>query len=75
MLNVNDMNIYQRTGLQVRRIRMEKGISQSKLASELSMIGRSHLVNIERGKSSFSLDSLEEIAKVLGVKLRDFFPG
>lgn len=69
------MNVYQRTGMQIRRVRMEKGLSQASLSGSLALCGRSHLVNIENGKATFSLDTLEEIANALGVELRDFFPG
>ena len=66
------MGLKQELGRQVRRHRERTGLSQVDLAEAIGrsvqMVGR-----IERGKSAPSLDTLEEIARVLETPVRDFF--
>ncbi len=57
---------------EIIRIRKEKGISIVKLSVD-SGVSRSHLFYIESKKSSPSLDTLDRIAKSLGVEMKDFF--
>ena len=66
------MGLQQELGRQVRLHRERSGLSQVDLAEA---IGRSvqMLGRIERGKSAPSLDTLEEIARVLQTPVRDFF--
>jgi len=69
------MGLQQDLGRQVRLHRERNGLSQVDLAEA---IGRSvqMLGRIERGRSAPSLDTLEEIARVLQTPVRDFFePG
>ena len=69
------MGLQQDLGRQVRLHRERSGLSQVDLAEA---IGRSvqMLGRIERGRSAPSLDTLEEIARVLQTPVRDFFePG
>ena len=66
------MGLQQDLGRQVRLHRERNGLSQVDLAEA---IGRSvqMLGRIERGRSAPSLDTLEEIARVLQTPVRDFF--
>jgi transcriptional regulator with XRE-family HTH domain len=66
------MGLQQELGRQVRLHRERSGLSQVDLAEA---IGRSvqMLGRIERGRSAPSLDTLEEIARVLQTPVRDLF--
>ena len=66
------MGLQQELGRQVRLHRERGGLSQVDLAEA---IGRSvqMLGRIERGKSAPSLDTLEEIARVLQTPVQAFF--
>lgn len=61
-----------RVGLRIKAIRKEKFGSQAKLAEA---IGRSleAVSSIERGKSLPNFETLERLAKVLDVPMREFF--
>jgi transcriptional regulator with XRE-family HTH domain len=54
----------------VRRLRRERGLSQSALA-ELSGISRRMIVAIERDEANLSLSSLDRLAAALGVSLAE----
>lgn len=57
-------------GLQVRRYRKKKGISQEELAS-LSELHRTYIGAIERGERNVSLNNVEKIANSLDVDVID----
>lgn len=59
----------------VKEIRIEKGISQAKLA-HLIDLSVGFIGNVENPKhiAKWNLNHLEKIAKVLGVSMREFFP-
>lgn len=57
-------------GLQVRRYRKKKGISQEELAS-LSELHRTYIGAIERGERNVSLNNVEKIASSLDVDVID----
>ena len=65
-------NIKQEFGDRVRKLRLEKGLSQEKLAFE-SKMHRTYLGSIERGERNPSLKNIEAIANALGVTLSDLF--
>ena len=52
----------------VRRARMQLGISQEKLA-ELSGLHRTFVSSVERGERNISVDNMERVASALRVKL------
>ncbi len=66
------MNLKRQIGLNIRRLRLARGISQQIVAfdAELSL---PHVSNIELGKANPSVTALARIAKVLGVQITDFF--
>lgn len=66
------MNICEKFGYNVRRIRVDKQISQEKLA-ELSDLHRTYISAVERGVRSISLKNIERIASALGVTEQDLF--
>jgi len=59
----------------VKEIRVEKGISQAKLA-HLIDLSVGFVGNVENPKhiAKWNLNHLERIASVLGVSMREFFP-
>ena len=59
-------------GLQVRRYRKKKGISQEELAS-ISELHRTYIGAIERGERNVSLNNVEKIARSLDVAVIDLF--
>ena len=66
------MNIRRQIGLNLRRLRLERGVSQQKIALDVDM-SLSYLSNIERGKANPSVDLLGRIADSLGVPPVEFF--
>ncbi|TAL88581.1 MAG: XRE family transcriptional regulator [Rhodanobacter sp.] len=50
----------------IRRRRKTKGLSQEKLG-ELAELHRTYVSQLERCKTNISIDSLERIARILGV--------
>jgi transcriptional regulator with XRE-family HTH domain len=56
----------------VRRIRVNRGVSQEKLAYEAG-IDRSYMASLERQSKNPTIDLLDRIAETLGVHLSEFF--
>ena len=59
-------------GARIKELRRAKGFSQDQLSERVN-IDPKHLSRIELGKSFSSLETLEGIAKVLEVDLKDLF--
>lgn len=55
-------------GQSVRRLRIEAGLSQEKLAHR-ARVSRNFQGSVERGESSLSLEAAERLARALGVRL------
>jgi len=66
--------LFENIGGKIKEIRLKKGISQEKLAFELST-ARNYIGCIERGEKRPSVIMLYKIAKSLGVKLSGLFEG
>ena len=60
------MNILKRFGQKVRKIRLQQGLSQEKLA-ELSGIHRTYISSLELGKRNVSLVNIYALAKALQI--------
>lgn len=60
-------------GLNIRKIRQKRGLSQEKLAG-LADVHRAYIGQIERGEKNIGLINLEKIAKALDVRPRDLLP-
>lgn len=63
-------SIGERIGLNIRRIREERGLSQEKLAA-LADLHRAYVGQIERGEKNIGLKNLEKIAIALQVGAKD----
>ena len=61
------MNIKEQFGAKLKRLRLEKGLSQEKLALK-SGIDRTYLPGIEKGERNVSIEVLERLAKALDLK-------
>jgi transcriptional regulator with XRE-family HTH domain len=59
-------------GEKVRRLRKERGMTQSELASRIGII-QSDLCRMEKGEYRVSLDTLFRILEVFGIAIGDFF--
>lgn len=57
-------------GLNIRRVRKERGLSQEALADEVGL-AVTYVGQIERGQRNPTLDVIERFAKALGVKPLD----
>ncbi len=62
--------INERVGLNIRKIREERWLSQEKLAG-LADLHRAYVGQIERGEKNIGLKNLEKIAKALNVSIKD----
>ena len=58
---------------ELTRIRQERGLSQQGLA-DASGVNKATINQIERGRRSPNLDTLEKLANALAVEMADFFP-
>ena len=67
---MNDIN--KDVGLNIRKIREDKGLSQEKLAA-LADLHRTYIGQIERGEKNIGLKNLEKIAKALHVNIKELF--
>lgn len=65
-------NILVRYGKVVRRLRLEKNISQEELAEPCGL-HRTYISDIELGKRNVSLENIERIAASLAISLSAMF--
>ena len=63
-------DINKEVGLNIRKIREDKELSQEKLAA-LADLHRTYIGQIERGEKNIGLRNLEKIAKALSVNIKD----
>lgn len=63
-------NISEKLGANIRRIREGKELSQSDLCKKLK-VDRAYVSNLEGGKSNPTLQTLERLAKALGVSISE----
>ncbi|HIS87938.1 TPA: helix-turn-helix transcriptional regulator [Candidatus Avigastranaerophilus faecigallinarum] len=64
--------IRNKIGRNIKSLRIEKGLSQEKLAEYVN-ISREHLSCLERGKYSINIETLYNIAKFFEVDIKYFF--
>ena len=67
------VHVQVRFGTRLRSIRLERGISQEKLA-ELADLHRTYVSSIERGERNVSLVNIERLAVALGVSMAELMP-
>ena len=66
------MNIKEKTGFKLKKLREEKKISIEYLAN-ISNVDRSYLSDIEKGKRNVSIEIIEKILIALETNFKDFF--
>ena len=62
--------INKKVGLNIRKLREERGLSQEQLA-HIADLHRAYMGQIERGEKNIGLKNLEKIAKALKVEIKD----
>jgi transcriptional regulator with XRE-family HTH domain len=65
--------VYARFGRQLRRVRKERRMTQAELA-DLVELGRTSIVNIEKGQQRVHLHTVYALAGALGVGAPDLLP-
>lgn len=66
------MDVRERVGWNVRRLRVEKGMSQDHLAYAAE-IERAYVGHLERGKRNATIGTIEKVARVLGHDVSELF--
>lgn len=72
MASTESERIQKRFGARVRELRLERGMSQEKLALEAGL-DRTYIVSVESGRRNVSLVNIVRIAKALGVPTQELF--
>jgi transcriptional regulator with XRE-family HTH domain len=62
-----------RFGTNLRKIRLDKGISQEELAN-LAGLHRTYISSVERGERNVTLETIEKLAKAFGVSTSKLMP-
>jgi len=65
-------DIKKKFGFNVRKYRLEKGLSQEKLG-EISGLHRTYISAVERAKRSISLNNIQKIADSLEIEVYKLF--
>lgn len=65
----NDLRLANR----IRRLRKQKELTQAELAEKVH-VSTTHIGLVETGKRKFGLKTLQKVANVLGVKVKDLIP-
>jgi transcriptional regulator with XRE-family HTH domain len=66
------MDIKKKFGETVKRLRLEKGLSQEALALEAE-IDRTYIPSIEKGERNVSITIIEKLSKALKVSISSMF--
>lgn len=72
MLEFCTMDIKQKFGKNLKRLRLEKGISQETLALTADL-DRTYIPSIEKGLRNVSITVLEKLAIALNADISEFF--
>ena len=59
-------------GEALKKLRMDRGISQEKYALQISM-DRTYYASVEAGKRNISIQNIQKIADGFGISLSDLF--
>jgi len=66
------MDVRERVGWNVRRIRVERGMSQDQLAYAAD-VERAYIGYLERGNRNATIDTIQKVAKGLGRDVSELF--
>ena len=59
-------------GKKIKELRIQKGISQEKLANECGL-DRTYITYVENAMKNITIETLDKITQALNVSLKDFF--
>lgn len=62
------MKVYPSFGAAMRRLRVERGLSQEELAEKMDMTSNAHISRLENGKKLPSLEMVFRLADALDIK-------
>ena len=62
------MKSYPNFGTTLRKLRIEKGLSQETLASRLDMVSNGYISRLESGQKNPTLEMVFKFAEALGIK-------
>jgi len=62
-----------RLGKRIKRLRKKAGLTQENLAEKVN-VSTTHIGLIETGKRRLSLKTLQKIASVFGIKVKELLP-
>ena len=65
------MDISKKLGQQIKTLRLQKGLSQAKLAKLLE-VHPTYISSVERGMRNLTVKSVEKIAKALNIPIEKF---
>jgi transcriptional regulator with XRE-family HTH domain len=65
------MDISEKLGQQIRTLRLQKGLSQAKLAKLLG-VHPTYISSVERGMRNLTVKSVEKIAKAINIPIEKF---
>lgn len=71
-MTISEQEYLKKLGLQIAKLRREKGLSQLDICAEIKM-EKSNLSSIENGRQNISTLYLYKIANAIGVEVKDFF--
>ncbi|MGV8915359.1 MAG: helix-turn-helix domain-containing protein [Kaistella sp.] len=66
------MNVKEKLGKRINELRIEKSLSQEKLALKAN-IDRAYMHLIEKGKTNVSIELIEKIAIALEISIKELF--
>jgi len=66
------VDIKQKLGIVIKKLRMDKSISQENLALQAN-IDRTYISDIEKGERNISVEILEKLANTLEISISDLF--
>jgi len=66
------MDIKKKFGKNLKRLRLEKGISQESLALSADL-DRTYIPSIEKGERNVSITVVEKLANAINVSISEFF--
>ena len=66
------MNIQESFGARIKELRLQKNLSQEKLAN-LAEVDRTYMTSVENGRRNISILNIEKISLALGLSVQEFF--
>ena len=71
MARISEVSL--RFGEKLRKLRKERGISQEELAARAGL-HRTYVSSVERGERNVSLETIDKLARGLGLPMGDLMP-